>query len=287
MSQSPKTRVAMLAAGMCCFLLSSAWAQLGTELETERQSRPAQNDDAQDADQIRPGQQHTAQFRGTQAAGSQNEAVERFLATCLLEKNKAEVELAKFAQQQAQNPEVKKFAQRMAQDHQQIVQKLQPLAKQDGAQTSATGQLDTQRQASDTTRLPGSPGAGQPSRDTNRGLTSAATDGQQNAPIMQLAQIERQIIERHKEAVREELQQKQGAEFDKSYVASQIAGHVHMLAALEVIEQQGPDQLRQIAQQARPNVQEHLDHAKQLKKQLEGSGSSRSQAERQPQRTQR
>jgi hypothetical protein len=60
-----------------------------------------------------------------------------------------------------------------------------------------------------------------------------------------------------------------------------------MLAALEVIEQQGPDQLRQIAQQAQPTVEQHLQHAKQLMKQLEGASPSRSQAERQPSRTQR
>jgi hypothetical protein len=59
------------------------------------------------------------------------------------------------------------------------------------------------------------------------------------------------------------------------------------LAALEVISQQ-QGELAQLAQQAQPTVQQHLDHAKQLAKQLEGTSQAGSQAERQtPPRTQR
>jgi predicted outer membrane protein len=259
---------------------------LQTEVEIEREGRPAQAERAE-IDAQQPGQEYTAQFRGTQPAAGQNEQVERFLAACLLEKNKAEVDLGQLAQQQAQNPEVKQFAQRMVEDHQQLVQKLQQLAGTQAGRTSAAGQLDARRQPADTTRPPGSPGAGQPDRDADQGVTAGRTTGQQSGAINQLIEIERQIAQRHKEAVREELQQKQGAEFDKCYIGGQIAGHMHMLAALEVIEQQGPDQLRQIAQQAQPDVQQHLEHAKRLMKQLEGAGTTRSQAERQPSRTQR
>jgi predicted outer membrane protein len=287
--------VGMVAAGLSCLVIGSAWAEQETEREYEREGISAEAEDrATDQagqvqiDQTRQqGQQYTAQFRGTQRTAGQDEEVQRFLATCLLEKNKAEVELGKFAQQQAQNPQVKEFAQRMAQEHQQLVQKLQPLAGMQGARTSAAGQIDARRQPADTTRLPGSPGAGQLNPEANQNLTAGRAAGQQNPALNEIAQIERQITERHKEAVREELEQKQGAEFDKCYLGAQIGGHMHMLAALEVIEQQGPDQLRQIAQQARPGVEQHLEQAKQLMKQLEGGSPASSQAERQPSRTQR
>jgi len=53
------------------------------------------------------------------------------------------------------------------------------------------------------------------------------------------------------------------------------------LAALEVIGQQTQGQLAQVAKQAQPTVQQHLDHAKQLMKQLEGqAGATGSTAER-------
>ena len=290
MSALSKMKVGLIAAGLSCLVIGFAWAQQETEREYEREGAPQARDTDADRDvgQIDRSttlerQPRTAQFRGTQPGAAGQQEVQQFLASCLLTKNKAEVELAQFAQQQAQNPQVKQFAQRMVEDHQQIVQKVQPLAGKQGTRTDASGQFDAQRQTSDTTRLPGSPGAGQPDRDANQSLTAGRTAGQQNAAIKELAQIDRQITQRYFDAVREDLQQKQGAEFDKCYLASQIGGHMHMLAALEVIQQQGPDQLRQIAQQAQPKVQQHLEHAKQLMKQLEGS----SQAERPSERTQR
>jgi predicted outer membrane protein len=268
-----------------------AVAQQAAEREYEREGISAQTEERDinrnDAVQTRQqGQQYTAQFRGTQP-GAQQEPLQRFLASCLLQKNKAEVELGQLAQQQAQNPQVKEFAQRMVQDHQQLVQQLQPLAGTQGASTAATSQIDAQRRPSDTTRLPGSPGAGQPERDATQSLTAGRKQGQESPALSELAQIEKQITDRYFDAVREDLQQKQGAEFDKCYIGSQIGGHMHMLAALQVLQQQGPNELRQLAQQAQPKVQQHLEHAKQLMKQLEGAGPTSSQAERQPPRTQR
>ncbi|MEX2310803.1 MAG: DUF4142 domain-containing protein [Pirellulales bacterium] len=305
MSASLRSTIAVVAAGLSCLVIGNAWAQRETEREIEREGTSAQSADT-DADREGTGQttqqrrEYTAQFRGAQAtAGNQEEQVERFLAECLLAKNEAEVEFGQFAQQQAQNPQVKEFAQRMVQDHRKLIQQLQPLAggqaaTERSASTSitTTSQVDAQRQASETTRLPGSPGAGQ----ATPGATSAtqsltATDrpaNQQNDALNRLAQIERQITERHAQTLREELQQKRGAEFDQAFVGSQIAEHMHMLAALEVIAQQGPERLQQIAQQAQPTVEQHLQHAKQLKQQLMGqAGRASTQAERQPARTQR
>src|SRR6185295_1121554 len=94
-------------------------------------------------------------------------------------------------------------------------------------------------------------------------------------------QIDRQINERCLQAAKQELQSKSGAEFDKCYVGIAIGEHMRALAALEVIGQQTHGQLAQAAQQAQPTVQQHLDHAKQLMKQLEGkAGASATQAER-------
>jgi predicted outer membrane protein len=302
MSASLKLRVGVVAAGLSCLVIGYAWAQQQQDDLPRASEQPRTGQIDRPATQ--EGQQYTAQFRGTQATAGQNQQVQQFLAACLLAKNQAEVELGQLAQQQAQNPEVKQFAQKTVQDHRQIVQQLQPLAgtQKTAARTErstsldASSQIDAERQASDTTLLPGSPGATQParpgtttedlSRDASQALTADRPAGQ-SAALNQLAEIERQITERHKEAVREELQQKQGAEFDKCYVGGQVAGHMHMLAALEVIQEKGPDQLRQIAQQAQPTVQQHLDHAKQLMKQLEGAGATTNRAERQPTRTQR
>jgi hypothetical protein len=166
----------------------------------------------------------------------------------------------------------------LAQDHSQLVQKLQPLAGDQSEQSAARRPgLNETSQAPDA--------AGQIDASSRPGQDAA---GQIDA-LHQLAALEKQIGERCKQNLREELEQKQGAEFDKCYVGSQIAGHMESVAKLEVLQQQGPDQIKQLAQQALPKVQQHLDHAKQLMKKLEGASptGSTNQAERQSSRTQR
>lgn len=256
MSVPLKLKFGVVAAGLSCLVVGYACAQqvIDQQLDRAGQAREAAQQPGQIDQTATPqeGQPYTAQFRGTQGAGGQSQEVQKYIASCLLSKNQAEVEFAQMAQQQSQNPQVKEFAQMLVKDHTQLVQKLQPLA--------GAGQIDAQRQIGQA--------------------------GGQNDALGQLATIEKAIGERCKENFREELQQKQGSEFDKCYVGSQIAGHMHSVAALEVLQQQGPGQVKQLAQEALPKVQQHLDHAKQLMKQLEGeTTSSTNQAERQsPQR---
>jgi predicted outer membrane protein len=323
-----KARFGVMAAGLCCVLaVYSVAQQTETQRETSGRAESSQFDraDSQQSGQSatqqsrRNGQQlgqsergQTSQFnqRSTQArAGGQSQEVEHFLAACLMNKNQAEIELNQFAQQQAQNPEVKQFAQQMIKDHHQLGQQLQQVAggqagaanRTDTQSFEATSQRDTERQASDSTRLPGSSGAGQTARGsaavtdsqglndtssqgtrTSQSLTAERSTGGSGA-IQQLMQIDRQIVKRQGQMVKEEMQQKQGPEFDKCYLGTVVHAHVNMLAALETIEQQGVGQLAQVAQQARPTVQQHLDHAKQLLEQQErASRAGGAQAERQP-----
>lgn len=276
MSAPLKLRTGVVAAGLSCLVVGYALAQqVGEQIRPGQPAQPGQQAGQLDRPATQqpgqPGQQYTAQFRGSQPTGGQNQELEKFIASCLLSKNKAEVEFAQMAQQRSQNPEVKEFAQMLVQDHSQLVQKLEPIAGEQGASTRPG--------LSDTTRTPSA-----------TGQTDASRTGQSGSDALhQLASLEKQIGERCKENLREELQSKQGAEFDKCYVGSQIAGHMDSVAKLEVLQQQGPDQVKQIAQQALPKVQQHLDHAKQLMKQLEGTGatSTTNQAERQSSRTQR
>jgi predicted outer membrane protein len=302
-----RLKIGATAAGLLCLLAGYVVAQ---QL-SEQVDRPATTDRDRSATRQLdrdPSGRATTQFgqRDVQGrTGTHSQEVEYYLAKCLLLKNQGEIELAQLAQQQSQNPQVKQFAQKMVQDHTKLVQQLQQLAGARGeygrttesttpdATPGAVRQSDAQRNAGDTTRLPGSPGATQPGNQiANQGLagtTPGAPQGtMQSSALHHLAQIEQQIAEHCKQAFRDELQQKQGIEFDKAFVGSQIGGHMHMLSALAVIGQQTQGQLAQVAQQAQPTVQQHLDHAKQLMQQLEQQGAGRpgAQAER-PSRTQR
>jgi predicted outer membrane protein len=270
-------------------------------------------------------QSHTANFRGNQAtAGGASQAIDQFYANCLLTQIQGEVDLSELAQQKAENPQVKQFAEQMIEDHRQMMQQLQQIAStQAGSRASATsatetdtrsdagsvasGRRDTDistegtpgttsaRSDTDTAQatsrssasdLPGSSGAS--STTSQSGLSATGATG--SGVVMQLAAIDTQIAQRKLQMTKDELQQKSGAEFDKCYIGSAIPAHVHALAALEVLGQQSQGQLAQLAQQAKPKVQQHLDHAKELMQQLEGQSTGsrdNSQAERSSSRTQR
>jgi hypothetical protein len=169
---------------------------------------------------------------------------------------------------------------------------------QTAGQSSNSGSTTASQTAN--SGLPGTSGASQTTSRDATSLTSgagansltSASSGSGNDAVQQIAQIDRQIVDRKSQMVKEDLQQKSGAEFDKCFIGTAVAAHTHALAALEVISQQSQGQLAQITKQAQPTVQEHLERAKQLVKQLDsesGSSSSRStnQAERSNSRTER
>jgi len=285
MSASLKMK-GVLAAGLSCLVAGLAVAQQ-LQQAPGTQPRPGQLDRAERpaSQPAQRGQQYTAEFRGTQTAGAPTtQEIEHYLANCLLIKNKAEVELSQFAQQQAQNPEVKQFAQELIRDHQQAIQKLQALAGAQGAartsqRPGANGQLDAQATTPATERPRQTL-----NQDADQSLTATRPAGQNNA-LSQLLELDRQISQRCQEMVREELQAKSGPEFDMCFVGAQIGSHTHMLAALDVIGQRSQGELRQFVQEAKPVVQRHLDHAKQIAKAQmaqAGSGTGAQQAERQP-----
>ncbi len=156
--------------------------------------------------------------------------VDRELAACLLQKNKAEVELGKIAADRANDKDVKDFAEKMIKDHKQVIEKLE--------------------------RVVGS-----------------------NEPNDHRSEIERRINEQCLSNLKKELNDKSGREFDACYMGSQLAGHMEMTAALEVLSKETSGELRDIVNDAQPKVEKHLSEAKEIMKQLDKS-SSQHQASR-------
>jgi predicted outer membrane protein len=85
-----------------------------------------------------------------------------------------------------------------------------------------------------------------------------------NEPQDRRSQIEQEINERCAAALRKELESKSGKEFDACYVGSQIGGHMHMQAALEVLADETSGDLQTIVKEAQPVVEKHFKHAKEL-----------------------
>lgn len=296
---------------------SEAANPVGEANQSTQTIRPRDNGrsaGAPQTDRVQPdrattARQHSANYRGPQpGAAGQSQEVEQFFANCLLKQNQGEVELSELALQHAQNPEVKQFAQQMIKDHRQMIQQLQQVAgTQAGATpaTSSTSASSSERSSTDASSssseksnkaapandLPGSSTAtattsqsgtagetaATQAADSTRSLTAAAGS---NDAVGQIGQIEQQIAERCMQMAKEELQQKQGADFDKCYIGSAVGAHMHVLAALEVLSQSSQGELAKIAQSAQPTVQQHLDHAKDLMKQIEGESGRKTASSR-------
>jgi predicted outer membrane protein len=314
MSASFRTLIGSLAAGLCCLPLGRAVAEQPAAnprtLPAQAQSQPNDPNAATRSNQATapklnfpttaqpstPAGRYTANY-GAQSNESQHNEVDNYFVNCLLKSNQAEIELSQYAAQQSQNPKVKQYAQELVKDHQQVVQKLQQLARNNPQQSGnasldTAAQNDANRLANDTTRTPGSSGtdtaaagttsrsgAGTTDRDTAENLTSTRGSSMHGgAELMQVGQIEGKINDRYNQAIREELQQKSGTEFDDCYLGAQIGGHMYMLAELEVLPEHTQGQLKQIVDEAKPTVQKHLEQAKDLMKELKSNSAN--QAER-------
>jgi predicted outer membrane protein len=167
--------------------------------------------------------------------------------------NAEEVALGKLAEQRSQNPQVKQFAQQMVQDHSQMLEKLQQFVSGRSTDPSQPGQT-----SSSISSQQGTSSTQQHTRQQDAGLLAAKTDAAKRC--LQMKQ--------------QELSQKQGAEFDKCYVGSQLLAHMGMLATLEAFQKHASPQLQQQIAQGIQTTQQHLTHARQLAQQLEGQQSA-------------
>jgi len=252
MSVTRKKRAAVFAVGLSCLLAGYAVAQQivpGQPGQTDRATQPGVEQPRTAQPGVTQRDTGTQRTTATAAPGAASSDVDRYLAACWQAHNQAEVELSRLAERQSQNPQVKQFAQMMAQDHGKLAPQIQQLA---GGQASATTSPNASRDLAGTQRL--------------------NTQGNQagNQLINRLISIDKQIVDRKMEMARQELESKEGADFDKCYIGSQIAAHMQASAALDVMSQQASGELKQLASQAKQTVDNHLEQAKQIAQQLEG-----------------
>jgi predicted outer membrane protein len=205
------------------------------------------------------------------------------LANWLLVDNRAEVQLARMAQERAACDDVKDFAKKMIDAHSQMIEHLQSFAGAGRGMQPGAGQF----QAETTTRQ------GRPDQQFNeRGqpVTERAQQfgqpGQRFAPQGQqfgqqgqqagglnLVRLKQQLGQQCLASAQHELEQKEGEEFDKCYIGMQIVMHMQMLDTLKVFSRYASPQLDQIIEQAEDTTQDHLDHAKELIKDHDGKES--------------
>ena len=89
-----------------------------------------------------------------------------------------------------------------------------------------------------------------------------------------LCTVLEKACENNLEMTKQMLQKYEGQDFKMAFLGQQIVAHTACLAELKAIESFGPAQLKAIAQQASPKIQEHLDMAEQLAKKFEDDRGS-------------
>lgn len=196
-------------------------------------------------------------------ARSTHSMIDEAIASCLILKNQEEIELAQFAAERSQNAEVRNFAQMLIQDHQQLVQKLQPFAKHE-----ITLQGSTKDRANVAAQAGADRRDGQPTSERNVTLDRDARSAHSgdhaddiHRQMFQIAQAEAQECLR---LAKNELTKFQGDKFDQAFLGQQIAAHLAMNAKLKAPEGHVSNSLEQVLQQARQSTEQHQRTAEQL-----------------------
>jgi putative membrane protein len=146
-----------------------------------------------------------------------------------------EVQSSQLAMQRSQNAQIRQFAQEMVQDHQKTTNQLQELVRQ----VPAAG-------------APGTAGGG-------AAVTTGAT-----------FQFPMQLDAEHMQKI-QQLQQAQGAEFDRLYVQQQVMAHQTAVDMFQNFARAGDTpRLQQFAQQTLPDLQDHLRKVQQIQSSLRG-----------------
>jgi predicted outer membrane protein len=233
-----------------------------------RTGQPGEQQQPGQADQSRPGAPQLGE-RGQSSGASSTDAE---LAACLLVDNQNEIALSQLATQRAQSEDVKRFAQQMIQEHQQLGQTLEQFAGR-GSQTS---QATQQSNPSQNAALPRD--AGQIAQRPSQGTLAQADRPGQGANItsfkldtsrdggLNLVSLKQELGAQCLQSARQELDQKQGSEFDMCFMGMQIAGHMKVIDELKVAQNHASPEFRSKLSDAQKTAEGHLDHAKQIAK---------------------
>ncbi|HWB11474.1 MAG TPA: DUF4142 domain-containing protein [Pirellulales bacterium] len=188
--------------------------------------------------QYAQGQPLTA-GRSQRASGPMEGAslTDQQLASWLLVDNRAEIQLARMAQERASCDEVKEFAKRMIDDHAEMVEKLQRFAA-----TGRNAQAEVQNAQGVNTQYGG----------------------------LNFVRLKQQLGQQCVASVERELEEKDGEDFDRCYLGMQIGMHIHVLDTLKVFSRYASPELDQVIEDGEQTTQEHLDKAKELMKKHEG-----------------
>lgn len=235
-----------------------------------------------------------------QVRGDHSERLNGQLADCFLLKNQEEINMAKFALERSQNEKVKAFAQRLIDDHEKYGQSLERFARHSKSDNKPAnvrdGQAQTtfQRQPAQVQVQPGIPGQPAspaqpqtlPANPSDRTVVDTPTQpgeriqvrvgyaGTPNSLEDTWYQIERKAVQNCEQMTKEMLSKEKGADFDHCFIGTQIAAHTAMLAQMKAAEPHVSGEFQQVLRNGIQTVQQHKQHAEELRAELSRENNS-------------
>ncbi len=91
---------------------------------------------------------------------------------------------------------------------------------------------------------------------------------------MNFVALKREIGKQCLESTRKELGSKEGKEFDKCYIGMAIVKHMGAIDTMKVFKNHASPQFAQSLDEGIRTATTHLEHAKEIAKQLEGDAAS-------------
>jgi predicted outer membrane protein len=218
---------------------------------------------------------------GQNAAGKHGRHdVVHYMRDCLVNGNQAEITLARIAEQRAADPQVKQFAQKMIHDHTAFLSKLQNAAAGNSAEQTGSAQQPGSQPAvggpGADVNAPGAQVRVQPGESNNASSPADATSragGQITGAsgARQFVQIEKEVAAQCLQTKTRELNQKEGAQFDRCYMNMQVGAHMKMADELTVYGRYGAGEFQTVCQEGLQTTKEHLTMAKQIAERLDGT----------------
>jgi predicted outer membrane protein len=240
----------------------SAGMALAQQSNTETERR-------QPAAERQQGERDGARREGRRDA-NQKDAM---FATCLAIDNSAEIQVAEFAAQRLQNDQAKQFAQQLVRDHRAMLEKLGQFGAKEINLNAANAKSD---QPADVNVRAGAGQAdvnvqvddrdGEQRRAERRETRTERREGNE----ADFVAIKQEIAQECVRTAQEELAAKPANEVDRCYMAAQVFSHQHMLVGLKVLERHASPEMKETLAQAAQTTEQHLNHAKEILKSLDG-----------------
>lgn len=229
------------------------------------------------AQQTNPGQTAFDQPRNNGApvrngVPAMRHDVGHYMLDCLIGGNQAEIALARIAEQRASDPEVKKFAQRMIKDHSMFIEKLQSTWPVDKGQEA--GAPPAVRRRGVDVNVPGARIRVQSGQAANPNTTNDPADRvhpQMPGGARQFVQVMKEVEAQCLQSATRELSQKEGVQFDRCYMTSQVMAHMKMADELTVFSRHAASDVQPVLQAGLQTTRQHLALAKQIAERLEGT----------------